>query len=103
MSSSDAKDITDITQEKGSEFDIKLKANPQNGYLWKVNEFVDVEGSSILVFVKETTEPLPKYSGCYQHFYFKGDNVGKSRIHMVYKRSWEDSFYDEKFIDVNIS
>lgn len=93
----------DIIQEKGTQFSIKLRSNPQNGYLWKVDNFIDVEGSNILVFDKETTEPLPKYSGCYQHFFFKGDNIGKSKIHMVYKRSWEDNFYDEKYVDVTIS
>lgn len=76
--------------EKGATFEIILKANPHSGYLWY---YEGTGGQRSYSLVTEEMQPLPRYSGTKQHFYFKADSVGLDTIPFVYKRIWEDAPY----------
>lgn len=94
----------ELKQKKNSTFEIILKSNPQNGYLWYLsNEPLTPLNTKVLVLVDEIKEPLPNYMGCKQHFNFStGDVVGVQELYFTYKRSWETENYDEKRYKVYI-
>lgn len=79
----------DIDEEitVGTYFEIILKSNPHNGYMWYVSD--ERENDDGVSFVKQDMQPLPRYSGTRQHFIFYANNSGYYTIPFVYKRSWE--------------
>jgi len=66
-------------------FEIVLKSNPQNGYMWY---YQDDEPEKVGL-IKQTMQPLPRYSGTRQHFLFQPHARGETKLSFVYKRSWE--------------
>lgn len=79
-------------------FEVILKGNPQNGYMWYANTDKDVLSS-----MGETMEPLPRYTGTRQHFLFKPLREGEATIEFVYKRSWEDTIHTSVVMDISIA
>jgi predicted secreted protein len=77
-------------------FNINLKANPQNGYLW----YVDNISNNIISESNYTIETLPMYRGAIQQFSFKSIIPGTCQIQFIYKRSWENIPYAIKIIEI---
>lgn len=87
-------DMELLKAQKNSNFEIVLKSNPHNGYLWYLS--TDPLNTKIVTFIEEIKKPLPNYMGCKQHFNFLTRGVGNQELLFIYKRSWEDTNYDEK-------
>jgi predicted secreted protein len=79
-----------------SRIEIALKSNPQNGFMWYLDG-----NSSIVSFLDQQIEPLPRYRGSIQHFFFDVVSTGDDDIRFVYKRSWEKFPYAIKHIVVS--
>lgn len=82
------------------EFELVLRSNPQNGYLWYPP---DLKDDDIIILLKEIKEPLPKYTGCKQHFFFRSIKQGEKTFEFIYRRSWEEDAYQKKMYKIVIS
>ena len=91
---------TEIKVNSGQEFAISLKANPTTGYNWEA-EFDE----SILKLKEKIFEPDSSAvigGGGKDKFVFLPIKTGKTEIIMLYKRSWENSYVEEKVFWINI-
>jgi len=85
------------------EFVIALGANPTTGYDWEVS--LD---ESMLELVEKTYK-LPEEAehevvgaGGVDYFRFKALKAGETEITLVYKRSWEEEWIEQKVFIINI-
>ena len=80
-------DLGKISPE--SPFFLSMKGNPQNGYLWSLDEMKNVE------YISDDMRPLSRYRGTIQTFHFKsiGKEGNSCYIKFIYKRSWETKPY----------
>jgi len=67
-------------------FNITLKSNPQNGYMWYLSNNDTTSPSTLM---EEKMEPLPRYMGTKQYFTFKCVKKGNHDLTFEYRRSWE--------------
>ncbi|MFC2048185.1 protease inhibitor I42 family protein [Chloroflexota bacterium] len=84
------------------EFIIALDSNPTTGYNWEVDY-----NESTLSLVEAKYSPDEKDKGLVgaggtQYFQFKALKTGKTEITLVYKRSWEADFAEQKVFKVDI-
>ena len=92
-------DHVNLSVPSASFHEISLRANPQNGYLW----YLDKTVTNGLSFSHDTMEPLSKYRGTIQHFFFDNVDPGNYMIKLLYKRSWEKNPYSTKTFTVTIT
>jgi len=86
---SDTSAHADITL--GEQFEIILKSNPHNGYMWYY--VGDEKIHAAFALLGEEMQPMPRYAGTRQHFFFRADVTGENTITFVYKRNWETKSY----------
>ena len=93
-----------IVVRKGETFTITLKSNPQSGYLWYFDAYLDEAGNlnknPTVQIMDEIKEPLRNYSGSLQHFKFMATNIGITNLSFIYKRSWETTPYTVKEFEI---
>jgi predicted secreted protein len=91
-------DTVTKTIAKGNIFEIVLKSNVHGGYLW----YCDNTHEKECPLIKDYSEPLPRYSGTKQHFLFKAQRPGNTKLHFHYKRSWESEEYAQVDLIIQI-
>lgn len=92
------KTIVTIT---GNQFTITLPANPTTGYEWNANfnsTFVNLVENK---FIPATGEGKVGVGG-EQLFTFIALKTGTTDITLIYKRSWEQNFVDQRIFTINI-
>jgi inhibitor of cysteine peptidase len=89
-----------ITVRKGQEFTITLDSNPTSGYKWvpTFNNYM----INIISHNFQPTSPVVIGGSGKDIFTFKARNTGSTVLKMVYKRSWEQQFVDEKNFLIDI-
>jgi inhibitor of cysteine peptidase len=90
-----------ITVSKGHEFTITLQSNPGTGYQW-----IPTFNTTILNLVSHEYKPAStKLLGSpgTDVFTFKAINHDTDTVKMIYKRSWEKEFVQEKIFIVNVT
>ena len=80
-------------------FQIILKSNPQNGFLWYL---VKDLSHDVVEYTNEIMEPLPKYMGTRQHFMLKAIKPGSCALSFIYKRAWETTSYASLEVTVTV-
>jgi inhibitor of cysteine peptidase len=92
-----------VTIGAGQQFVIALGSNPTTGYNWQ--ESYD---QTMLELVEKTYKPGEEAdngvvgAGGVEYFRFKTLNKGETEITLVYQRSWEEEFLDQKIFIINI-
>jgi len=85
----------------GEQFIIALDSNPTTGYSWEAKFDED-----FLRLVQDEFKPAEDKdlvgAGGEQRFTFEGAKIGKTRVTLTYKRSWEEGFIDQKVFEVSI-
>ena len=83
----------------GEQFIIALDSNPTTGYSWEAKFDED-----FLRLVQDEFKPAEDKdlvgAGGEQRFTFEGANIGKTKVTLTYKRSWEEGFIDQKVFEV---
>jgi predicted secreted protein len=92
-----------VSVNKNQEFIIKLVSNPSTGYTWSLSEGYDktVVGLIGNVFVPANTDR----SGApgEDQWTFRGISTGKTKISLVYARSWESTTPAQTVKDYSIT
>ncbi|MGV3346115.1 protease inhibitor I42 family protein [Enterobacteriaceae bacterium LUAb1] len=94
---------TTLQTDKGKETVLSLDSNPTTGYVWMIKKL-----PTELVFVSSdfTKDPACKAgaSGCSgkQSFVFIGDKAGKGKLEMIHGRSFDQSTWQKREIDVTV-
>jgi inhibitor of cysteine peptidase len=90
-----------VTIGAGQQFVIALGSNRTTGYSWQ--ESYD---QTMLELVEKTYKEEAKQgvvgAGGVEYFRFKTLSKGETKITMVYKRSWEEEFLDQKIFIIKI-
>lgn len=85
----------------GKKFIIALDSNPTTGYNWEADFDED-----FLKLVQDEFKPAEDKdlvgAGGQQRFTFKGVKIGKTKVTLTYKRSWEEGFIDQKVFEVSV-
>jgi len=85
----------------GKKFIIALDSNPTTGYNWEADFDED-----FLKLVQDEFKPAEDEdlvgAGGQQRFTFKGVKIGKTKVTLTYKRSWEEDFVDQKVFEVSV-
>ncbi len=85
------------------EFVIALGSNPTTGYGWQ-----ESHDETVLELVEKTYKPGKEAeqdlvgAGGVEYFRFRALKKGEAEITMVYKRSWEGEFLEQKVFTVDI-
>jgi len=99
------KEYTDPSQEievgAGKQFIIALDSNPTTGYNWEADF-----DESFLKLVQDEFKPAEDKdlvgAGGEQRLTFEGVKKGKTGVTLIYKRSWEEDFAEQKVFIVSV-
>ncbi len=92
-----------VSIDVNQEFVIALDSNPTTGYSWQ-----ESHDETMLRLVESTYEPGKEAeegmvgAGGVEYFRFEALKTGETEITMVYKRSWEEEFLEQKVFTVDI-
>jgi len=85
------------------EFVIALGSNPTTGYDWEVNlDETMLELVEKIYKLPEEAEHEVVGAGGVDYFRFKALKAGETEITLVYKRTWEEEWVEQKIFIVNI-
>ncbi len=88
-----------LSSKVGNIITIELSSNPSTGYQW-IPEF----DSKLIELIKEDFHPASNLIGAggIEQFEFKALSSGLTNLRMVYKRSGEDSYAEERNFQIRI-
>ncbi|MFC1982064.1 protease inhibitor I42 family protein [Chloroflexota bacterium] len=90
-----------INTKVGGDFVIALDSNRTTGYEWEADYDENLLSQ---VETEYTAEKCPGLVGAggTQYLFFKAINKGNTEITLTYKRSWEESYLEQRFFTVEV-
>ncbi|MGV8057055.1 MAG: protease inhibitor I42 family protein [Smithellaceae bacterium] len=102
ISLTESANLRNIKMSRGDNLEITLEGNPTTGYIWE-----KVEGDSAILFQQGNYKYIPAKpslvgSGGKFVFTFRGAAAGRTKLHVIYHRTFEKNTAPVKTFEITV-